>query len=90
MDITTACSAIRQCNNAFAVSKKPSVDAKAAALSVVTLKQYLERARADGKPIRELDMSEGALWTPEGIRWVMPFVLSAEGLLAHERRKHAS
>ncbi len=87
MDIATACSAIRQCNDSFVRSKKPTVDAKAAALSVVTLKQYLERVRADGKPIRELDIEEDLLWTAEGMRWVMPFVISAEGMLAYERRK---
>ncbi len=90
MDITTACRALRQCNDAFVMHKKPTVDAKAAALSVATLKEYLERTRADGKPIRELDVTEDLLWTPEGIRWVMPFVFSAEGMLANERRKHAS
>lgn len=87
MDIVTACSAIRQCNDSFVMSRKPTVDAKAAALSVQTLKQYLERARADGKPIRELEIEEGLLWTAQGMRWVMPFVTSAEAMLAHERRK---
>lgn len=87
MDIATACSAIRQCNDAFVMQRNPTIDAKAAALSVATLKQFLERVRADGKPIRELDIAEVLLWTPEGMRWVMPFVTSAEGMLAYERRK---
>jgi hypothetical protein len=87
MDITTACSAIRQCNDSFVMRKKPTVDAKAAALSVATLKQFLERVRADGKPIRELDIEEGLLWTPEGMQSVMPFVISAESMLAYARRK---
>ena len=87
MDIATACRAIRQCNASFVMLKTPTLDAKAAALSVATLKDFLEQARSDGKPIRELDIEQSLLWTPQGMRWVMPFVQSAEEMLARERSK---
>jgi len=87
MDIATSCSTIRQCNECFVMRKASTVDATGAASAVQVLKQFLERARADGRPIRELDIAEHLLWTEEGMRWVMPFVFSAEAMLAHERRK---
>jgi hypothetical protein len=47
----------------------------------------LEREKAEGKPIRELEIAEHLLMTREGIRWVMPFVLSAELMEKSRRRK---
>ena len=54
--------------------------------AVATIKAYLEREKADGKPIRELEMTNDQLMSREGIRWVMPFVLSAESMEAMKRR----
>jgi hypothetical protein len=55
--------------------------------AVTVLKRYLENAKCDGKPIHELAISEHLLMTREGVRWVMPFVLSAESMEASKRRK---
>jgi hypothetical protein len=54
--------------------------------AVAEIKCYLEREKADGKPIRELEIAEHLLMTREGIRWVMPFVLSAESMEKTRRR----
>jgi urease gamma subunit len=55
--------------------------------AVATIKAYLERERTDGKPIQELVIADELLMTREGVRWVMPFVLSAEKMLARELGK---
>lgn len=55
--------------------------------AVATIKAYLEREKADGKPIREPELTEDQLMSREGIRWVMPFVLSAESMENAKRRK---
>ena len=55
--------------------------------AVAQIKLYLEREKADGKPIEELQIAEEVLTTRQGIRWVMPFVLSAESMEASKRRK---
>lgn len=47
----------------------------------------MEREKAEGKPIRELEIAEHRLMTREGIRWVMPFVLSAGSMEKSRRRK---
>jgi hypothetical protein len=85
MDIARACQTIRQCNEGFSTG-----DATERAEGVVDavrfVKSYLESVKADGKPIRDLEISESLLLTPEGMRWVMPFVLDAESLAASEKR----
>ena len=86
MEIFAACETLRICNELFCKRQKPSISGFEAVEAVRVLKAYLERARADGKPIRELDIAETLLFTPEGMRWVMPFVISAEGMLARHRR----
>ena len=60
------------------------------ASAVGVVKAYLQRVRADGKSIHELDIPEHLAFTPEGMRWVMPSVISAEGMLAYSRRKQMS
>ena len=86
MEIFDACETLRSCNELFCMRQKLSISSFEAVEAVRVLKAYLERARADGKPIRELDIAETLLFTPEGMRWIMPFVISAEGMLAHHRR----
>jgi len=49
-----------------------------------------QREKADGKPIHELEIAENLLTTCKGIRWVMPFELSAESMEASKRRKAMS
>ena len=87
MDILQACRTLRHCNECFAMRRPPTLGDAAAADALLTLKLYLERMKADGKPIRELEVAPPLLYTREGMQWVMPFVLSAEAMLAHERRK---
>jgi hypothetical protein len=58
--------------------------------AVAEIKRYLENAKADGKVIQELVIAEHLLTTREGIRWVMPFVLSAESMEASKLRKAMS
>ncbi len=82
MDISEACKTVRQCNDAFVMRKAPAVPQSAVVVATQAIKVFLERARCDGKLIHELDIADNLLYTPEGIRWVMPFVISAEGMLA--------
>ncbi len=86
MDISQACKTLRDCNDRFCLRQEPSIASFEAIVAVGELKSYLEGVRADGKPIRELAIAEHLLFTPEGMRWIMPFVISAEGMLAHQRR----
>ena len=79
MQIAQACKIIRNCNEAMVSYAVPPPCAEVP-LALVTLKQYLEAVRADGKPIDELLISESVLLTPQGMRWVMPFVTSAEAI----------
>jgi hypothetical protein len=88
--IDAACDLLRRCNESC-LARGPfrcGVDALSAAAT--TLKSYLEAARSDGKPILELDIASHLLATPEGMRWVMPFVLSAESMEASRRRSKPS
>lgn len=55
--------------------------------AVAQIKRYLEREKADGKPIRELEIPDHLLATMEGVRRVLPFVLSAESMENAKRRK---
>jgi alcohol dehydrogenase class IV len=89
MDILQACRTLRHCNEAFAMRQNPSLSDGDAVRAVQSLKHFLERARADGKPIPELEIAPPLLYTREGMQWVMPFVLSAEAMLAHERRRQS-
>ncbi len=90
MDIHQACHTLRHCNEAFALQRQPALGEADAVAAVAALKQFLERVKADGKPIRELEIAPPLLFTREGLRWVMPFVISAEAMLAHERRRQTS
>jgi hypothetical protein len=87
MEILEACKTLRHCNERFCMLQEPAVGSLEASMAVQALKSFLETVRADGKPIQELDIAEALLFTPEGMRWVMPFVISAEGMLAYQRRK---
>lgn len=85
MKVSEACEVLRACNDAFGARREPKIPSLEATAAVGTLKAYLERARDGGKPISELEIAERLLFTPEGMRWVMPFVLSAESMIANER-----
>jgi len=90
MDIQLACQTLRHCNECFVTGAPPrwsGADAFAAAQAV---KRFLERAKADGRPIRELDIAEPLLYTRQGLQRVMPYVFSVEAMLAHERRRQSS
>ena len=86
MNIAEACRTIHQWQEVFAPGAVDSSVPKSLVDAVETLKGYLEREKADGKPIAELAISEHLLMTREGVRWVMPFVLSAECMEASKRR----
>ena len=89
-DVGDACKLIRRWNDAYiADAAPPGVGAELVA-AVSVLKQYLECEKADGKSITELDVPDNLLETHEGVQWVMPFVLSAESMLAWKRRKALS
>jgi len=57
--------------------RQPTVGEAEVAPPVQTLKGYLERVGADAKAIHELEIGEHLLCTSEGVRWVMPQVISA-------------
>lgn len=90
MDILQACATLRHCNECFVMRRPPTLGEADASDAVLTLKRFLERMKADGKPIRELEIAPPLLYTPAGMQWVLPFVLDAEAMLAHERRKQYS
>jgi hypothetical protein len=87
MDIAEACRTVHQWQEVFAPGSAVSVVPKNLFEAVAVLKGYLEKAKCDGKPIHELAISEHLLMTREGVKWVMPFVLSAESMEATKRRK---
>jgi hypothetical protein len=87
IEIQAACKLIRQWNDAFVAQKGPDLPSASLVEAVADLKRYLELKKGDGKPIRELEVAEHLLVTREGVRWVMPFVISAESMEAHQRRK---
>jgi len=89
MEIAEACKAIRQCNDAFCARLESPLPPALVSEAVQVLKSYIERVRGDGKPVQELAIAEHLVCTPEAIRWVMPFLLSAESMLASERRKQS-
>ena len=86
-DALQACKLIRGWNDALVTGAVPPTPRSALAEAVIGVKRYLEREKADGKPIRQLEIAEQALATAEGVRSVMPFVFSAEAMEAAKRRK---
>ena len=80
MDIAYACKTIRAWNDLLNPDATRRSVPGALPEAVAELKRYLERARSDGKPILELSIPEPFLTSPEGVRRVMPFVLSAESM----------
>jgi hypothetical protein len=88
MNIAEACKVIRRCNESIQ-SYSASIDCERVPLAVSTLKTYLETARADGKSIDELLISESMLLTPQGMRWVMSFATAAEAMEANKKRMKA-
>lgn len=87
IDIQAACKLIRQWNDAFVALESPDLPTAGLVDAVADLKRYLELNKGDGKPMRELEVAEHLLATREGVRWVMPFVISAESTAAQQRRK---
>jgi hypothetical protein len=86
VEIAVACKTIRAWNDFFLMKSASAAAPDGLPEAVFEVKRYLENTRADGKPIRELDVATDLLYTPEAIRWVMPFVFSAESLEASRRR----
>jgi hypothetical protein len=86
MDIVEACAAIR--DSARAVNSGQRIPLSDAELceAVFGIKRFLELARMDGQLIHELEIADYLLCTPQGIRWVMPFVTRAEEVLAASAR----
>lgn len=85
MTVDDACKTVRAWHKLFSISESRSAPASLPQ-AVAVIKAYLEREKADGKPIRELEIAEALLMTREGTRHVMPFVLSAESIEAAKRR----
>ena len=86
MEIVEACQTVHVWAELFAPGATGRSVPGNLLIAVATVKRYLENAKADGKPIRELEIAEHLLTTREGVRWVMPFVLSAESIEASKRR----
>jgi len=84
MDIGEACKIVRQWAELFASGATGSVHPGNLAKAVPVVKRYLENARGDGKPIRELEIAEHLLMTRECVLWILPFVLSAETIQASQ------
>jgi hypothetical protein len=86
VDIGYACKTIRAWNDLLTPGAVRRSVPGGLPEAVIELKRYLEVARGDGKPIRELDIPEQFLASPEALRRVMPFVVSAESIAAHALR----
>lgn len=86
MDIGYACRTIRAWNDLLTPGATCRSVPGGLPEAVAELKRYLEVARGDGNPIRELDIAEQFLASPEALRIVMPFVHSAESLAADRLR----
>ena len=86
MDIAEACRTVNHWQEVFAPGSTANTVPKSLSEAVTVLRHHLENARCDGKPIDELAISEHLLMTREGVRWVMPFVLSAESMEASKHR----
>ncbi len=82
MNIGDACKIIRQWDDLFVTGRTAPVQPKQLVLAVAEVKRYLESTRQHRMSIRELAIAEHILWTPEGVRQTMPFVLQAEALEA--------
>lgn len=87
MDITKACQAIRQCNDSFVLGVPMRGSYGEVVEAVRAVKAYLELVRGDGKPIRDLGLTDYLLCTPEGMAMVMPYVFSAESIAAAAKRR---
>ena len=87
MDIAKACRTLRQCNDSYVLGSAMPGTCSEVAEAVRVLNAFLERARGDGKPIRELGLADALLCTPDGMRLVMPFVFSAESIAAVSKRR---
>jgi len=78
VDIGYACKTIRAWNDLLT----PGVPSRAVPgglpEAVAELKRYLEVNQGDGRPISDLDIPEQFLASPEALRRVMPFVVTAE------------
>ena len=79
MDILDACQTVRAWAEVFSSVQTHSTPSNRPQ-AVAVVKAYLEREKADGKAICELEIGEHLLMTREGMRWVLPFVLSAESM----------
>ena len=82
MDIVEACAAIRFCDAALNPGQQIPLSEAELCEAVGAIKRFLELARTDGKVIHELEIADYLLCTPQGMRWIMPFVTSAQDVLA--------
>lgn len=80
MNIAEACKTVRLWLELFLTKATSQKHPGELVEFVAVVKAYLEREKVDGKPIRELEISEHLLAPREGVRWVMPFALSAESI----------
>jgi hypothetical protein len=87
MDILHACEAVHRWAELLSPGSSGGLSPGSLTGAVAEIKRYLENARGDGKRIRELEVKDDLLMTREGIRWVLPFVLSAESMEASKRRR---
>ena len=87
MEISEACKTVHQWHDVFTPGSTAALRPGSLPAAVATLKDYLERAKADGKAIHELQIADHLLMTREGVQWVMPFVLSAESMESAKLRK---
>ncbi len=82
MDIVEACAAIRDSDTAINSGQPIPFSEAELCEAVGAIKRFLELARTDGKLIHELEIADYFLCTPQSIRWIMPFVTSAQKVLA--------
>ena len=87
MTIDDACKAVHRWAQLLSLASRGGGVPGGLPEAVATIKAYLERESADGKPIIELELTEDQLMSREGIPWIMPLVLSVESMETAKRRK---
>ncbi|HEY9023261.1 MAG TPA: hypothetical protein VIP05_03095 [Burkholderiaceae bacterium] len=86
MEPTVACTIVRECQAAFQDGKRPRPSPAELLLAVRSIRNFLESARPDARPIAQLQVDEGLLYTRTGVDYVMPFVENVERRLIFAAR----
>jgi hypothetical protein len=86
VNISDACQTIRAWNDVFNPTATQRTVPGDLQDGVLELKRFLEDAKGDGEPIAELQIAEHLLATRSALKWVMPYVVTAEAMQGSGRQ----